>query len=112
MLDRLVQSPIIPIGFIIFVVVLLLVFLVNREQTHVQRLRGPTRFQPDWGRTRRGGSRRRRRRRMPSGEFRPDWKGSGLDRTPQPEEPDESTSNPPDSPAPEGSSGPEQAGKE
>jgi hypothetical protein len=57
-------------GFIFFVVILAGFYLVNRERSKVQRLRGPRRFQPDWNR--RSGTRRKRRRRR-SESFRPGW---------------------------------------
>lgn len=79
MLDRLLQSPAVPIGFVVFVIVLFFVYLTNRERTHIQRMKGGARFQPDWSRTRRGRTRRRRRGRMRSGEFRPDWGSTRVD---------------------------------
>ena len=70
MLDRLFDSPALAFGFILFVFILGGIYLVNRERSHVHRLRGPRRFQPDWGRMR-GGERRRRARKR-SG-FHPGW---------------------------------------
>lgn len=70
MLDRLFHSSGAAFAFIFFVIILFIFYMVNRERSQVQRLKGPRRFEPRW--TARGGSRRRRRRR-PGGQFKPDW---------------------------------------
>ena len=70
MLDRFFESPAVAFGFILFVFFLGGIYLVNRERSQVQRLKGPRRFQPDWGRTRGGKKKRRAKKR--SG-FHPSW---------------------------------------
>lgn len=70
MLDRLLEHPVVALGFIVIVVFMAGFYLMNRERAKVARMRGPTRFQPDWGRTSATGRRRRRRR---SGSFSPEW---------------------------------------
>jgi hypothetical protein len=70
MLDRWLESPMAAVGFIFFVLVLAMIYLVNRERAQVQRMRGPKRFIPKW-RDRGGGRKKRRRRR--TGGFQPLW---------------------------------------
>lgn len=81
MLDQLTGSPMAAIGFIFFVIVLGGIYLVNRERSQVQRMRGPRRFQPDWRRSGSPRSRTRRRRRS-GGAFKPAWneRPSGRER--------------------------------
>ena len=74
MLDRLLESPMLPIGFIAFVLLMAGVYFVNRERAQIERLRGPRRFQPAW--SRKDGRRRRRRRRRTGGQFNPGWSRS------------------------------------
>jgi hypothetical protein len=94
MLERLFNSPTAAIGFIFFVIILFAFYMMNRERAHVQRLKGPRRFEPQW-RTR-GGSRRTRRRRRGSGQFKPDWNRRSLPA--DPDKPDNDA--PPDPTAP------------
>lgn len=70
MLDRFFGSPLGAIALIFFILILAAIYLVNRERAHVQRMRGPRRFQPDW---RRSKGPRRRRRSSRRSEFRPTW---------------------------------------
>lgn len=88
MLDRLIESPMLPIGFIAFVLILAAVYFVNRERAQVQRLKGPRRFQPEW--SRKDGRRRRRRRSRAGGQFKPSWTRS------EPEPPSEGKDPPSD----------------
>ena len=89
MLDRILQSPTAAIGFIVFVIILGMIYLVNRERAQVARMKGPRRFQPDWRRTGAPRSRRRRRRRS-SGTFSPTW---NRGREPKEAEPDSTESD-------------------
>ena len=84
MLDRLLESPMLPIGFIALVLCMAGVYFVNRERAQVHRLKGPRRFRPTW--TRKDGRRPdRRRHSRAGGQFKPGWSRD------EPAEPSEST---------------------
>ena len=71
MLDRLFESQLAAVAFIFFIIVMTWIYLLNRERSAVQRLRGPKRFRPTW-RERSGDQKASRRRRRRDG-FHPDW---------------------------------------
>jgi hypothetical protein len=86
MLDRWFESPMVPLGFIVFVVFLAMIYFVNRERAQVRRLKGPRRFRPEWGR-RHDGLRSRRPRARSGGEFKPAWtKREASEEAPRSEE--------------------------
>lgn len=70
-LDNLADSPAVPVGFIIFTVYLAAMYFLNKERSEVKRMRGSSRFQPNWGSSRAERSRRRSRRRKEG--FKPRW---------------------------------------
>lgn len=97
MLDRWLESPGAAVGFIFFVLVLAMIYLVNRERAQVQRMRGPRRFTPKW--RDRGGTRRKRRRRRKGG-FQPVWSEREKTTSRDAKNPEASSEGDEDSPPP------------
>ena len=97
MLDRWLESPGAAIGFIFLVLVLAMIYLVNRERAQVQRMRGPKRFTPKW--KDRGGTRRKRRRRR-TGGFQPVWSEREKTASPDPSDPEQGAEGNEDSSSP------------
>lgn len=71
MLERILNSPLPAIAFIIVVVYMVGVYFMHKEHEAVNRMRGRTRFTPQWNR--RADGPRRRRISHRSGEFSPQW---------------------------------------
>ena len=71
MLDRLIGSQLAAIALIFFIIVMVWIYLLNRERAKVQQLRGPKRFRPKW--RERSGDRKALRRRRRKDGFHPVW---------------------------------------
>ena len=69
-MDRFLESPAVAVGFIIFVVYLVLFYFAQREKANVARMRGPRRFSPSWSS---GRTHRRRRSSARREGFKPQW---------------------------------------
>lgn len=71
MLDRLIGSQMAAVALIFFVIVMVWIYLLNRERAKVQQIRGPRRFRPKW--RERSGDRVSVRRRRRKDGFHPAW---------------------------------------
>lgn len=70
MIDRIFSNPLFAIGFIFFVVCMILVYLGQRERAQVNQMRGRKGFTPKWTSGRRH---RRTSLRGGRGSFQPQW---------------------------------------
>ena len=72
MIDQILSNPLFAIGFIFFVVCMILVYLGQRERAKVSHMRGRKGFTPKWSSGRR--HRRGSLRGAGAGGFQPQWK--------------------------------------
>jgi hypothetical protein len=82
MIDRIFSNPLFAIGFVFFVVCMILVYLGQRERAQVNQMRGRKGFTPRWS-----SGRRHRRTSLRGGRsgFSPQWnreRGRGTGRKP------------------------------